>query len=56
MEEALVKKNIMFDADQHRWLEDQAFANKRAGLKDLDSISKLVRAAVEEYRSKQPGK
>jgi acid phosphatase class B len=44
---------IHFLPGQKEWLEDQALANKRAKDKDLDSISKIVRQAVNEYRQKE---
>jgi len=48
---------VMFEPEQHRWLEDEALANKRAGNKELDSISKIVRQAIDEYKAKteKPG-
>lgn len=36
----------------YRWIEDQAFANKRAG-NPLDSNSKIIAQAVRDYIDKQ---
>lgn len=49
----LTAKQFMITVEQHQWLEDQAISNKRLGNRDLDSISKVVRAAIEEYQSKK---
>ena len=50
--EPLTPKQFMITEDQHRFLEDEAIKNKRAGNHDLDSISKVVRAAIDDYRKK----
>lgn len=41
---------IYFDRETVEWLQDLAFANKRKGRKELDSISKIVRQAVDELK------
>ena len=51
----LTPKQIVFTQAQHQWLLDQAYQNKRAGITDLDSISKIVRQAIEEYKQKTEG-
>lgn len=48
----LVSKQFMIQKDQHEWLEDEAIRRKREGNRDLDSISKVVRAAIDDYRKK----
>ena len=40
---------IRLTPEQHRTLKDMAQANERAGNKEADSISKIVRLAVAEY-------
>lgn len=58
--EELVKKQFVVTSEQHQWLEDEALRNKRSGNRDLDSISKIARTAIQEYREnpkkKKPGK
>jgi hypothetical protein len=48
----LVSKQVMFEPSQHYWLQGKALENKRNGTRNLDSISKIVRQAVIEYKAK----
>lgn len=36
----LIKRNIMFDSEIYRWVEDKAFQNKRENIDTLNIILK----------------
>lgn len=48
----LIRKQVLLDEDTSKWLELQAFKNKQAGNKELDSISKVVRQAISEFQER----
>ena len=52
MSDTLKKVQLVLTEELHTWLIQTATQNKLEGKADLDSISKIARRALEDYRTK----
>lgn len=52
-ESKLQGKMVMFEPEEHIWLLEHANQNKIAGHKEVNTVSKVVRAAVDLYHDRE---